>query len=70
MITGTNISKILTRHMYHTNVYVNSIVENVTLIKIGITINVSVNVKIRQDLYAKKIIFSILLHIHVKMIDM
>ena len=70
MITGTNISKILTRHMYHTNVYVNSIVENVTLIKIGITINVSVNVKIRQDLYAKKIIFSILLHILVKMIDM
>ena len=70
MITGTNISKILTRHMYHTNVYVNSIVENVTLIKIGITINVGVNVKIRQDLYAKKIIFSILLHIHVKMIDM
>ena len=70
MITGTNISKILTRHMYHTNVYVNSIVENVTLTKIGITINVSVNVKIRQDLYAKKIIFSILLHILVKMIDM
>ena len=70
MITGTNISKILTRHMYHTNVYVNSIVENVTLIKIGITINVGVNVKIRQDLYAKKIIFSILLHILVKMIDM
>ena len=56
--------------MYHTNVNVNSIVENVTLIKIGITINVGVNVKIRQDLYAKKIIFSILLHIHVKMIDM
>ena len=70
MITGTNISKILTRHMYHTNVNVNSIVENVTLIKIGITINVGVNVKIRQDLYAKKIIFSILLHILVKMIDM
>ena len=56
--------------MYHTNVNVNSIVENVTLIKIGITINVGVNVKIRQDLYAKKIIFSILLHILVKMIDM
>ena len=69
MITNKYIKNINKTYV-HTNVNVNSIVENVTLIKIGITINVSVNVKIRQDLYAKKIIFSILLHIHVKMIDM
>ena len=69
MITNKYIKNINKTYV-HTNVNVNSIVENVTLIKIGITINVGVNVKIRQDLYAKKIIFSILLHIHVKMIDM
>ena len=69
MITNKYIKNINKTYV-HTNVNVNSIVENVTLIKIGITINVSVNVKIRQDLYAKKIIFSILLHILVKMIDM
>ena len=69
MITNKYIKNINKTYV-HTNVNVNSIVENVTLIKIGITINVGVNVKIRQDLYAKKIIFSILLHILVKMIDM
>ena len=69
MITNKYIKNINKTYV-HTNVNVNSIVENVTLIKIGIAINVSVNVKIRQDLYAKKIIFSILLHILVKMIDM
>ena len=69
MITNKYIKNINKTYV-PTNVNVNSIVENVTLIKIGITINVGVNVKIRQDLYAKKIIFSILLHIHVKMIDM
>ena len=69
MITNKYIKNINKTYV-PTNVNVNSIVENVTLIKIGITINVGVNVKIRQDLYVKKIIFSILLHIHVKMIDM
>ena len=69
MITNKYIKNINKTYV-HANVNVNSIVENVTLIKIGIAINVSVNVKIRQDLYAKKIIFSILLHILVKMIDM
>ena len=69
MITNKYIKNINKTYV-HANVNVNSIVENVTLIKIGITINVGVNVKIRQDLYAKKIIFSILLHILVKMIDM
>ena len=69
MITNKYIKNINKTYV-HTNVNVNSIVENVTLIKIGITINVGVNVKIRQDLCAKKIMFSILLHIHMKMIDM
>ena len=42
--------------MYHANVNVNLIVENVTWIKSGITINAGVNVKVSQNIMrAKKI---------------
>ena len=42
--------------MYHANVNVNSIVENVTRIKSGITINVGMKVKVWQNIMcAKKI---------------
>ena len=45
--------------MYHENVNINSIVENVTRIKNGITINVGVSVKIRKNIASgKKIIFA------------
>ena len=40
--------------MYDANVNINSIVENVTLIKIGITINVDASVKIKQNNSRKK----------------
>ena len=46
------------QRMYHANVNVNSIVENVAIIKIGIMINVGVSVKIKKSIVrAKKIIF-------------
>ena len=51
--------------MYHANVNVNLIEENVIQINGGITINVDVSVKI--FMYMKKIIFGILLHLIVKM---
>ena len=41
-------------------------VENVTQIKSGITINVVVSAKIKKNICAKKIIFEILLHVLVK----
>ena len=37
------------QNMNHANVNVNSIVENVTRIKIGITINVCASVKIKRN---------------------
>ena len=57
--------------MYHANVNVNSIVENVTRIKTGIRINVSVGVKRKKSIvFAKKIKFGILLHVVVKVVNM
>ena len=44
--------------------------ENVTRIKIGIMINVGVSVKIKKIIVCvKKIIFGILLHVAVKMVN-
>ena len=68
-ITGINESKTLT-NMYHANVNLNLVVENVILIKSGITINVDVTVKIWKNImYVKKIIFGILLHVVAKMVN-
>ena len=43
--------------MYHVNVNVNSIVENVTRIKIGITIIVGASVKIRKTSRVQNILY-------------
>ena len=51
--------------MYHANVNVDLMEENVTQINGGITINVDVNVK--NVMYVKKVVFGILLHVVVKM---
>ena len=52
------------------NVNVNLIVENVTQIKGWITINVDLSVKIWKNIVcANKIIFGILLHVIVKMVN-
>ena len=59
LITGTNESKKLT-NIYHTNINVNSMVGNVTQIKIRTTVNVGVSVKIRENIgLVKNIIFGI-----------
>ena len=53
--------------MYHANVNVNLIVENVANIKSVITINVGVSVKIQQNImFTKNTILRILLHVVVK----
>ena len=50
--------------MYHANVNVNLMEENVIQIKSGITMNVNMSVK---NIYVRNIIFGILLHIIKKM---
>ena len=57
--------------MYHANVNVNLIVENVANIKSVITINVGVSVKIQQNImFTKNTILRILLRVVVKMENM
>ena len=54
--------------IYHANLHVNSMVENETQIKGGISISVDVSAKIQRNIMqAKKIIFGILIHALVKM---
>ena len=53
--------------MYHVNVNVNLMVENVIQIKHGIMINAGANVK--NMIYMKKIIFEIFLHVVVEMVN-
>ena len=53
--------------IYHANVNINLMLENVIQIKSGITINVNVSVK--NITYVKKIIFEILLHVVAKMVN-
>ena len=65
MITGINESKTLRKHIYHANINVNLMKQNVSQINGGIIINVDVSVK--KVMYVKKITFQILLHIIVKM---
>ena len=56
--------------MYHANVYLNLMVDSVIQVKSGITINVDVSVKMEKNMVrAKEIIFSILLHAVVKMVN-
>ena len=50
--------------MYHVNVNINLIKENLIQINGGITIDVNVSVK--NIIYIKKIIFGILVHVYVK----
>ena len=53
--------------IYHSNVNVNLMVENVIQIKSGKTKNFDASVK--NIIYVKKIIFAILLHVVAKMVD-
>ena len=70
MITGINKSKILTKHVSCEYKY-KLIAEDLTRIKSGITINVSVSAKIKKNIMcAEKIIFGILLHKVLKMVNM
>ena len=56
---------------YHVNAKINLMVENLTQIKSGITVNVCVSVKFQTNMMCvKKIIFGILLHVAVKMVNM
>ena len=58
-----NINKV-----YHANVNVNLMQENVTQIKSGITINVDVSAKIRENIIcAKNFLMRILVHVLEKM---
>ena len=53
--------------MYHANVNANLMVENITQIKCRIKINVDASVK--NIIYVKKILFGILLHVVVKVVN-
>ena len=56
--------------MDHANVNVNLMVENVIKIKSEITITIGVSAKSQKNVIcAKKIIFGILLHVVVKMVN-
>ena len=62
MITGINESNV--------NINVSLTVENVTRMKSGIMINVDVSAKIQKNImYVKKIIFEILAHVFVKILN-
>ena len=54
----------------HANVNVNLMVENVTQIKNGIKINITVGANIQEKMCTKKVIFGILLNVLVKIFDM
>ena len=64
MITGINESKTL-KSIYHVNINVDLMEENVIQINGGITINVDVS--ITNVMYEEKIMFGIPLHVIVKM---
>ena len=65
MITGVNESKTLIKYIYHVNVNVNLMEQNVIQINDGIVINVNFSVK--SIVYAKNIMFGIPLHVVVTM---
>ena len=69
MIVEINESKTLTKHN-HANVNVNLTGENVTRIKSETMMNVDVSIKIQKNImHVKKIIFRILLHVVVNMLN-
>ena len=70
VITGINESETITEHIIcKCECKFDS--KNITRIKNGITINVGVSVKIQKNIIcAKKIIFGILQHVVVKMVNM
>ena len=53
--------------IYHANIYVKLMEENIIQINGGITVNVDLNVK--NITYVKKFIFGILLHVVSKMVN-
>ena len=53
--------------IYHANVNVNFLIENIIQNKSGKIINIDVSVK--NIIYVKKIMFGILLHVVVKLVD-
>ena len=55
------------QNIYHANVNVNLMVENVIQIKKGAMINIDASLK--NIIYVKKIIFGILLHVVAKMVS-
>ena len=65
MITDKNKWKVYQK-IYYVNVNVNLMEENVIEIKSGITVDVDANVK---NIYMKKIISGILLHIFAKIVN-
>ena len=70
-ITGINESKILTKHISYKCVNASLMVENVTRIKSGSTINVSASAKIQKNIMqVKTIIFGILIHVVAKMVNL
>ena len=65
MITGTNESNTLTKHIYHENGKVDLMEETIIQMNGGTMINVDVSVK--NVMYGKNIMFGIFLHVIVKM---
>ena len=58
------------RSVYRENTYVSLMIENVTRIKSGIAINIGVSAKIQKSIiHLKKIIFGILRHVVVKLMN-
>ena len=67
LITGINELRTLT-NIYHANVNISLMVENITWIKSGIATSVGLSVKIWKNIVcAKKVIFRILQHVAPKM---
>ena len=63
MIKEMNELQTLTKHIYHSNVNINFMLENVTRVNSELTINVDVSAKIQENItWVKEIIFGILLH--------
>ena len=52
--------------MYHENINENAMKENVIQFKSGITINVNASIK---NIYMRKFVFGILLHVLAKMVN-
>ena len=70
MTAVINESKALTKKKYLVTVNVNLMLENLSQIKSGITINVDVNARIWENImYARKVIFGVLVHVFVKLVN-